>query len=83
MTTRKLNHAQEIALLKNEIETVEHFMKSAVKEAEELDKTAAQRLLTLPERNRINELIDYIHEKNVFLVKAKETVNAFYRPVSA
>lgn len=83
MTTRKLNHAEEIQLLKNEIATVETFMVSAVREAEALDAIAKTRILTKSERARITELIEYIHEKNVFLVNAKKTVTAFYRPVSA
>lgn len=83
MTTRKLNHAQEIELLKNQIHNVEIFMASAVKEAEALDATAKKRILTKQERKRVDELIEYIHEKNVFLVNARKTVKAFYAPVSA
>jgi len=83
MTMRKPNYAQQMAELRNEIETTEVFMKSAVKEAEHLDKVSVQRVLTAPEYNRLQELIDYIHEKNVFLVKAKETLRGFYAPVSA
>lgn len=83
MTTRKLNHAQEIELLKNEIDTIEKFTASAVKEAEALDAIAKTRTLTKDERSRVQELIDYIHEKNVFLVKARKTVQSFYAPVSA
>jgi len=83
MTTRKLNHAQEIALLKNEIDTIEKFMASAVKEAETLDAITKTRTLTKDERSRVDELISYIHEKNVFLVKARKTVQSFYAPVSA
>lgn len=83
MTMRKPNYAQQMAELRNEIETTEVFMKSAVKEAEYLDKLSAQRVLTVPEYNRLQELIDYVHEKNVFLAKAKETLRSFYAPVSA
>lgn len=83
MTTRKLNRAQEIELLKNEIDTIEKFMASAVKEAETLDAIAKTRTLTKDERSRVQELINYIHERNVFLVKARKTVQAFYTPVSA
>ena len=83
MTTRKLNHAQKIELLKNEIATIEAFTASAVREAEKLDDISKKRILSKAERKRVNELIDYIHEKNVFLVKARETVKAFYMPVSA
>lgn len=83
MTIRKPNYAQAIAELKNEIDTIEKFMVSAVKEAEALDTTAKERLLTKEERKRVQELIDYIHEKNVFLVKAKKKVKAFYMPMPA
>jgi len=83
MTTRKLNHAQEITLLKNEIDTIEKFTASAVKEAEALDAIAKVRTLTKDERSRVEELINYIHERNVFLVKARKTVQSFYAPVSA
>ena len=83
MTMRRPNYAQQIAELKNEIDTIEKFMVSAVREAEQLDETAKKRILSKDERKRVLELIEYIHEKNVFLVKARETVKAFYMPVSA
>lgn len=83
MTMRKPTYAQQIAELKNEIHNIELFMAKAVKEAEELDAISKQRLLTKEERQRVNELIDYIHEKNVFLVKAKKQVRSFYAPVPA
>lgn len=83
MTMRKPNYAERIALLKNAIETTEVFMASAVREAEKLDATAKERTLTKSERDRVQELIDYIHEKNVFLVKAKKTLSEFYTPVLA
>ena len=83
MTTRKLNHAEEIALLKNEIATIELFMLSAVRETEKLDAISKTRPLTKAERIRVDDLIEYIHDKNVFLVKARKTVSEFYTPVSA
>lgn len=83
MTIRKPNYAEQIAELKNEIDTVEKFMAPAVREAIELDEISKERKLTVKEYRRVQELIDYIHEKNIFLVKAKETVKAFYTPVSA
>ena len=83
MTMRKPNYAEQIAELKNEIDTVEKFMAPIVREAMKLDETSKERNLTVTEYRRIQELIDIIHEKNVFLVKARETVKAFYAPVSA
>lgn len=83
MTTRKLNRAQEMELLRNQIDTIEKFMASAVKEAEALDAIAKTRPLTKAERKHVQELIDYVHEKNVFLVKARKTVQSFYAPVPA
>lgn len=83
MTMRKPNYAEQIQLLKNQIVLVETFMASAVKEAEALDATAKKRILTKEERARVDELIEYIHDKNVFLVNARKTVKAFYTPVSA
>lgn len=80
MTVRKTSYAEEIGLLKNEIATTEVFMASAVREAEALDATAKTRTLTKSERARVNELIEYIHNKNVFLVNAKKTVTQFYAP---
>ena len=83
MTTRKLNHAQEIELLKNQIHNVEIFMASAVKESEQWDALAKTRPLTKKEHERVDELIEYIHEKNVFLAKAKKSVKEFYAPMPA
>ena len=83
MTTRKLNYAQRMEELKNEIDTVEKFMEPKVEESMKLDELKKTRPLTKQELNRVQELIDYIHEKNVWLVKAKQTLDGFYRPVAA
>jgi uncharacterized coiled-coil DUF342 family protein len=83
MTMRKPTYSQRIAELKAEIETVEKFMDPAVKEAETLDAVAKTRVLNPTERKRVQELIDYIHAKNVWLIKAKEELKAYYMPVSA
>lgn len=83
MTMRKPNYAEQMKELSNEIETTEKFMAPALKEIEQLDTAAKSRVLTKDERKRIDELIDYVHEKNVFLAKAKETLRGFYTPVSA
>ena len=83
MTMRKPNYAQRMADLRNEIDTVEKFLDPVVKELETLDAVARTRRLNPTERKRVNEIADYIHEKNCWLVKAKEQVKAFYMPVSA
>ena len=83
MTMRKPNKAEQIVDLKNEINTVEIFMTPMVREAERLDATSKTRTLTLPERKRLNELIDIIHEKNVWLAKANETLGAYFAPATA
>ena len=83
MTMRKPTYAQQIAQLRNEIDTVEKFLDPAVKELETLDAVARTRLLNPTERKRVDEIADYIHEKNTWLVKAKEQIKAFYMPVSA
>ena len=80
MTAR---NAIEIRNLMNEIDTVEKFMAPRIAEAERLDAISKERKLTKDEYKRVHELIDYIHEKNVFLVKAKERVRSFYMAVSA
>lgn len=81
--TRKMNRAEEIELLKNQIFNTEIFTASAVKEAEALDALAKTRVLTKAERARVDELVDYIHQKNIFLVNAKKTIREFYAPASA
>ena len=83
MTMRKPNYAEKMRELRNAIETTEAFMASAIREAESLDNTAKERTLTKQEYNRVQELIDFIHEKNVWLVKAKKEISSFYCPVSA
>ena len=70
----------EIRAIKNEIETVEAFMKPLIRESEQLDKISAVRRLTKAERARLNELIELVHEKNVFLAKAKDTIAKFFAP---
>ena len=83
MCERRPNYAQQIAELKSEIETVEKFMDPVVREAETLDAVAKTRLLNPTERKRVAELTEYIHEKNCWLVKAKEQIKAYYTPAVA
>lgn len=83
MTMRKPNYAQQIEELKAEIDTVEKFMAPVVRESMMLDEVAKMRPLTKDEYQRAQTLIDYIHEKNVWLAKAKETIKAFYGFVAA
>ena len=73
-----MRNANEIRALMNEIDTVEKFMAPRIEEARKLDEISKERRLTIDEYKRVQELIDYIHEKNVFLVKAKERVRSFY-----
>ena len=82
MTMRKLTQAQEIQLLKNEVERIESFLTDAAKEAEELDKLSATRVLTKAERKRVAELCEYIHEKSIFVVSARKTIKEFYKPAT-
>lgn len=79
---RKPSKLQEMKLLQNEIHNVEIFIASAVKESMELDETRKHRQLTKTEQKKANSLIDYIHEKNIFIVKAKEKIRNFYAPAS-
>lgn len=77
-----MNQSQ-INTIKAEISTCEAFMIPLVRESEQLDAISKERTLTLSERLRVQELIDLIHAKNVWLAKAKETVRKFYRPSAA
>jgi len=83
MIQRKPNRAEQLAELRNELDTCEKFMKPLVAESEKLDEIAKERPLTLEERRRLNELIDIIHAKNVWLAKAKETIRQYCAPASA
>lgn len=83
MTMRKPDHTQKISELKNEIDTVEKFMAPKVKEAENLDALRKIRHLTIEELRRADELIEYIHDKNCWLVKARAELEAFYKPAVA
>lgn len=80
MTMRKTNYAQDIAILKNQVATIKVFVDSAVKEAEALGQ---KKKLSKKEEARVAELTEYIRDKNAFLLKATETIKAFYAPVSA
>jgi hypothetical protein len=80
---RKPNYAEQIRILKNEIDTVEKFMAPKLRQVEELDAINKQRPLTKSEHKQVAELISYIHEKNVWLAKAKNQLKAYYMPVSA
>lgn len=83
MTMRRMNKAQQMTELKNEILTTEIFMAPLVRESEALDKLAGERLLTKEEQKRKAELIDLVHEKLVFITKANEQLGAYFAPASA
>lgn len=78
MTMRKPNKAQEMSALRNEIATVEAFMAPAIREIESLDAARKERHWTNAEMKRADELIDYIHEKNVWLAKARDTLRGYH-----
>ena len=83
MTMRKPTYAQNMGTLMNEIDTCEKFMAPLVREAEALDAARKTRNLTLVEIRRVDELTELIHEKNCWLVKAREAVGAYCAPASA
>lgn len=74
--------AEELANLKNEIDTIEKFTASAVKESVALDALAKTRILTKKENERAQELIDYIHNQSVRAVKLREEYRAHYAPAN-
>lgn len=83
MTMRRPNYAQQMTELKNEIELVEIFMTPVLREIESLVSASQTRKLSVKEMKRVDELKEYIHDKNVFLKKARKTLKDYYCPVSA
>lgn len=82
MTMRKKTFNQQISDLKNEIETVEKFMAPKIRESIRLDEIRKTRQLTKEELKKADELIEYIHEKNCWLVKANEMLGAKFAPAN-
>ena len=83
MITRKPNIAQQMNDLRNEIANIQQFVESASNEVAALDEVAKTRLLTKQERKHLQNLIDYVHERTCWLIKARRTLQAFYAPASA